>query len=441
MRVSKLITALMLFILAGSMLAPWALSADKPAKEKAANAVAPIELSKLDALAKKRLTATARVALVAETSELFTGIENLEPPETHRVPNYLRAIAALPNATKPLAHLLKTVIYGGTLAPETKLSMGLRISQLTASPYVAAHLQRLLGGSARGQQMLTGIKANEAEAMSAADRLALRYAEALTQEVHGVSDEDFQKTRAYFNDSQIVELTMTVCFFNYFTRFCEALNLPVEEWALNTAAATSLAQNYAPPVARVALISDAQMQAASDVLAASKNTQAAASGLGLGIANSQRAMLRVPDISAAWRAFGTAARDYAEVSREIKLHVSFAVSMANGCRYCTLHQVLGLRRLKVDPAKLMAMKKDDAALSARELAAVTFARQLTRAPATISDGDYEKLKAEFKEQGALEVLLQTCNFAFMNRFTDGLRLPSEDEAIRVYKEVYGAEWK
>ena len=25
----------------------------------------------------------------------------------------------------------------------------------------------------------------------------------------------------------------------------------------------------------------------------------------------------------------------------------------------------------------------------------------------------------------------------MNRFTDGLRLPSEDEAIRVYQETYG----
>jgi hypothetical protein len=35
------------------------------------------------------------------------------------------------------------------------------------------------------------------------------------------------------------------------------------------------------------------------------------------------------------------------------------------------------------------------------------------------------------------VLLQTSAFSFMNRFTDGLRLPSEDEAIRVYKEVYG----
>ena len=48
------------------------------------------------------------------------------------------------------------------------------------------------------------------------------------------------------------------------------------------------------------------------------------------------------------------------------------------------------------------------------------------------DEDFAAVKKEFGEAGALEVLLQTCNFAFMNRFTDGLQLPSEDEAIKVF---------
>jgi len=29
----------------------------------------------------------------------------------------------------------------------------------------------------------------------------------------------------------------------------------------------------------------------------------------------------------------------------------------------------------------------------------------------------------------------------MNRLTDGLRLPSEDEAVRVYRETYGSDWQ
>jgi hypothetical protein len=35
--------------------------------------------------------------------------------------------------------------------------------------------------------------------------------------------------------------------------------------------------------------------------------------------------------------------------------------------------------------------------------------------------------------------MQTSYFNFMNRFTDGLHLPSEDEAIKIYREIYGRD--
>jgi alkylhydroperoxidase family enzyme len=87
------------------------------------------------------------------------------------------------------------------------------------------------------------------------------------------------------------------------------------------------------------------------------------------------------------------------------------------------------------------MAKDDSALTARERTAVAFARKITREPAKLTKDDYAALVSEFKEQGALEVLLQSCNFAYMNRFTDGLRLPSEDEAIKTYQETYGKSFE
>ena len=155
-----------------------------------------------------------------------------------------------------------------------------------------------------------------------------------------------------------------------------------------------------------------------------------------------RAMYQSPEIAAAWRAYGGAARQETAVDRELLLHVSFAVSMANGCRYCTLHQVQGLHRLGVKPAKLMQMKKDDSALTPRELTAVVFARKLTADPMSITDADFAKLKAEFGgDRGAFDVLVQTSTFSFMNRFTDGLRLPSEDEAVRIYRETYGQDFE
>lgn len=284
--------------------------------------------------------------------------------------------------------------------------------------------------------MLTAIKSDKFASLAPAERLALSYADGMTRDIHAPSDAEFQRVRAWYNDSQIVELSFTVCLFNYFTRFVEGLHLPVEPWVKDTLPSPPK-QRQEPNPPRVALFTDLEMEAGQRLLEQGKSPTNPASSLGLGIANSQRAMFRVPELGSAWRNFGTIARAYDSVSRETKLQVSFAVSMANGCRYCTIHQVTGLRRLGVNPAKLVSMKKDDASLTPREKVAVVFARKLTAEPASITQTDYDVLREEFGQQGAMEVLMQTCNFAFMNRFTDGLRLPSEDEAIKIYRETYG----
>jgi AhpD family alkylhydroperoxidase len=394
-----------------------------------------ISLEALNQAAKQKLNAKANVPLADETADICAGADVLE---AGRVPNYVRGLALLPDAAKPLAATFKTYLYGGSIAPETKMAMGLRIAQVYGSAYPAVHLQRLLRASDKGQKLLAQLQANNLGAMSASEQAAVRYAELLTRDIHGVSEPEFQKTRGLFNDSQIVELTMTTCFFNYFLRYCEGANLPVEKWALDEPVAKVAAAKYEPPPARVAVVSDDQMSAVVDTLNAAKTP---ANNWNIGVAYSQRAFLLAPGITRDWRAYTTTTRKYESVSREIKLHVSFAISMANGCRYCTLHQVLGLRRLGVDPAKLVALAKDDSALTPRERTAVAFARKITRDPAKLTKDDYEALVAEFKEQGALEVLLQSCNFAYMNRFTDGLRLPSEDEAIKVYQETYGKSFE
>ncbi len=402
--------------------------------------IAVVSLPELEEQARQRVNAKPRVVLGDESSAIFQGLDGVEVTDPSRVPNYLRALAPIPAAVKAYAHLTKTILLGGAVEPEVKMAMGLRMAQMHGSPYVAAHMERLLRSTDRGQSLLAAIKSGSFGSLSVADRLALTYAEELTQGVHGVNDSEFAKVSGYFNDSQLVEMTMTVCYFNYFDRFSEALNLPVEAWVLDSTAKLQT-PTFEAPIARIGLISDGEMKATSDRLAAMKDAKNPSSSWGIGFANSMRALLRSPDIADAWMAYGTAARQTATISREMQLQVSFAVSLANGCRYCTLHQVLGLRKLGVSPAKLMQMKKDDTALTPQELVAVQFARKLARDPASMNDGDYEKLRGEFGEQGALDVLLQTCTFSGFNRFTDGLRLPSEDEAVRIYKEVYTAEWK
>jgi AhpD family alkylhydroperoxidase len=421
-------------LLAGLLIAAGTL----PAAEPQGTAVP--ALKSLDSTSRERVTLPARVALGDEAVPSLTEVGTDLRLGGATVPNYLRALTPIPQAVKPMADLVRTFVYGGSLPSEVRAAMGLRIAQINGSPYVAAHMERVLRSSERGRALLAAANSGSAAALSEPERMALEYGESLTRSVHGVTGSAFEKTRGVFNDSEVVELTMTTCFFNYFTRYAEALRLPVEPWVLEGTAPTP-APPSAPAKARVGLISDEEMAGTAALVAANKEQQGRPGGWGIGVANSQRAMYRAPALAQAWRAYGLATREKETVSREIKLQVSFAVSIANDCRYCTLHQVLGLRRLGVDPAKLVAMRKDDSALDPREKAAVVFARKLTDQPGAITDEDYAKLRAEFGETGALEVVLQTCNFAFMNRFTDGLLLPSEDEAIRVYQEVYGGSWQ
>lgn len=397
-----------------------------------------ISLKALNQQASQKLKAQPNTPLADEKSEVCAGTDVLESGKT---PNYVRAFQLLPNAAKPFAVTVRAYLYEGTISPETKMAMGARIAQIWGSVYPAVHMQRLLRSSDQGRKLLTALETGDLAALPAREQAAVRYADLLTRDVHGVSDAEFQKTRAVFNDSQIVELTMTTAFFNYFIRFCEGANLPLEKWALDEPVAKVAAPAYEAPVARVALVSNEGMVAAANTFAAAKEQAANPNGLGIGIANSQRAFLLVPSVFGPWRAYTTVSRDYANVSREIKLHVSFAISMANGCRYCTLHQVQGLRRLGVNPDKLMAMAKNDSKLTSKELVAVTYARKITREPAKLTAADYQALRQEFEDQGALEILLQCGNFAYMNRFTDGLRLPSEDEAVKIYLETYGKSYE
>lgn len=399
----------------------------------------------LEKAAREKVNAKARITLAA--AESLTAIQNADPLESGKVPNYIRALAQNTKAAPQFANLVQTVIFGGTVAPETKAAIGYKIAEIYNAPYTFAHTKRWLDASPKGKILLANLNAKK-PSFNEAEQLALNYATLLTNDVQGVSDADFAKVRGIYNDSQIVELTMTVCFFNYFVRMAEAVNLPVEDWVLADKSPKIPANiaRFAVPKARIGLVSDKELDAGSLAMANAKQPQNPTQSLGLGIANSQRAMMRVPDFQQAWRDFGFQNRQNWTIDRNIQLQISFAVSMANGCRYCTLHQVQGLRRLGVDIKKLVAMKKDDAALTPREFTAVEFARKSTKQPNSITDADFEKLKKEFGEQGALEVVMQTGNFAFMNRFTDGLRLPSEDEAVKTYQETYGdgtytTDWK
>lgn len=407
---------------------PWtSLHADATRSESPAGAMKAV--SELLQEARARVDSKPWGALEPADAVIVRDVETLEGQDTGRVMNSVRAIARVPRLAKPLAHLYCSVLLEGTIPRARKMGMGIRVAQITGSPYTVAHLERLLRSTDGGPQILSKLQkagAGRSGDAESAETIALDYAEWLTRDIGGVTDERFRKVRPFYTDAQIVELTITVAFFNFYTRFVEALHLPVEPWVFNSEPALP-GVGPPPSSARVSLISDPIIGWAKSVR---PNPY-----------NSQRAMYLVPAMAEAWNGvLGGIQRD-SSVGSEILREVSFAVSTANGCRYCSMHQVRFLKEIGVSPAKLLAMEKDDSALSPKELTAVQFARKVTREPTAVTGGDWEKLKTQFGEQGALEVLGYACGFNFMNRFTDNLGLSPEDEAVKAYREVYNSDWK
>ena len=165
----------------------------------------------LEKAARSKTKAVPRVVL-AEVKD----IKNADALESANVPNYIKALAQNTKSAAQHAVLMQTFLFGGTISPETKMAMGLKIAQFYDSGYLFAHSSRWLRASEHGSNLLKNW--DDKKSFSEAELAAIDYAEKLTGDIHGVSDADFAKVRGFYNDSQIVELTMTVAFFNHFVR-------------------------------------------------------------------------------------------------------------------------------------------------------------------------------------------------------------------------------
>ena len=62
-----------------------------------------------------------------------------------------------------------------------------------------------------------------------AEKAALAFAERMTTDAHGVSEDIWIDLTEQFDDGQIIEIAAVIGLFNYFNRFNEALKIPVTQ--------------------------------------------------------------------------------------------------------------------------------------------------------------------------------------------------------------------
>ncbi len=115
--------------------------------------------------------------------------------------------------------------------------------------------------------------------------------------------------------------------------------------------------------------------------------------------------------------------------------VGVYVSLLNGCAYCVRHHLAGLERL-VGEARADGIRRAletgalDEAFQPREVAALRYARRLTRSPAALAKEDVEVLREAGLDDGEiLEVNQVASYFAYVNRTVQGLGATTEGDKL------------
>ena len=57
------------------------------------------------------------------------------------------------------------------------------------------------------------------------EQVVIEYADQVTRDAAGVSDELFARLRSHFDETQVVNLTLIISFLNVFSRYADALRL------------------------------------------------------------------------------------------------------------------------------------------------------------------------------------------------------------------------
>lgn len=113
------------------------------------------------------------------------------------------------------------------------------------------------------------------------------------------------------------------------------------------------------------------------------------------------------------------------------------VSSLNQCAYCVEHHFSGLQRLLGDAARgdairaaIEAQRPEEAPLDAAQVAAMTYARKLTEAPADISEADVIALREAGWDDGEILEINQVCAyFSYANRTVLGLGCSTKGDVL------------
>ena len=160
-----------------------------------------------------------------ETKAIFEGMEK----SFGMIPNLFATIAQYPRALKPIIDLYQAIAKESTLEPRLQELANLEASRINRCNYCLAHhsqMAKMLGVNDEQLNMLRVGKVPQS--FTEKEKIIIEYASQVTKDAEEVTEDLFRRLRSYFNDSQIVNLTIIIGLMNVFNRFNGALGVELE---------------------------------------------------------------------------------------------------------------------------------------------------------------------------------------------------------------------
>ena len=121
----------------------------------------------------------------------------------------------------------------------------------------------------------------------------------------------------------------------------------------------------------------------------------------------------------------------AKVDRQIRDLVFLMASLVTGCRYCQAHRSTALERRGADVEKIDAVWEFETSplFGEKERAAIRFARDSAIVPNAVTDEHFVELRRHFTEEEIVELMAQSCQAAWSNRWNDTMGTPLEPDPL------------
>ncbi len=144
---------------------------------------------------------------------------------TGKIPEWARVMAHKPTILKEFFDLFKVVMGPGEVEELTKWRVAHQTSVLNKCDYCVDVTELKLKSMGLDEEKINDVLTDDMNSLSEKDKAAVYYAQETTLKASEVEDSVFENLRRHYTDTQIVEITSVIGFFNYINRFNDALRV------------------------------------------------------------------------------------------------------------------------------------------------------------------------------------------------------------------------